>query len=70
MDKMGILKIMMSFKPNEALLRKDALKWIIEIGWTNKAYNVDRYYKEFDMTKIILKIFQKMILTINILKQE
>jgi len=49
MDKMGILKVEDEFfKPNETLLRKDALKWIVEIGWTNKAYNVDRYYKESD----------------------
>ena len=49
MDKMGILKVEDEFfKPNETLLRKDALKWIVEIGWANKAYNVDRYYKESD----------------------
>ncbi|QUH20300.1 S-layer homology domain-containing protein [Alkaliphilus sp. B6464] len=44
-DKMGILKVTeQTFKPEEALLRKDALKWIVEIGWSNKAYYVDRYY--------------------------
>ncbi len=60
MDKMGILKITDEFfKPNEALLRKDALKWIIEIGWTNKAYNVDRYYKEFDKDKDYFKDISK-----------
>ncbi|NMA03979.1 MAG: hypothetical protein GX925_04655 [Clostridiales bacterium] len=47
MDKMGVLKVKDEFfKPNEVLLRKDALKWVVEIGWTNKAYNVDRYYRE------------------------
>ena len=49
MDKMGVLKVTDEFfKPNEALLRKDALKWIVEIGWTYKAYNVDRYYRKSD----------------------
>jgi len=62
MDKMGILKVIdETFKPDEALLRKDALKWIVEIGWSNKAYYVDRYYapsnenKEKDYFKDISK---------------
>jgi len=62
MDKMGILKVIdETFKPDDALLRKDALKWIVEIGWSNKAYYVDRYYapsnenKEKDYFKDISK---------------
>jgi len=47
MDKMGILKVIdETFKPDEALLRKDALKWIIETGWSNKAYSVDKYHSD------------------------
>lgn len=52
MDKMGILKVDgQLFKPSQGLLRKDALKWIIETGWTNKAYSVDRYYSKSDQDK-------------------
>lgn len=52
MDKMGILKVTDKyFKPEEYLSRKDALKWIVEIGWSNKAYLVDRYYTPLNENK-------------------
>ncbi len=60
MDKMGILKVTDKFfKANETLLRKDALKWIIEIGWTNKAYNIDRYYSKSSENKDYFKDISK-----------
>lgn len=47
MDKMGVLQVSeKTFKPEEALLRKDAIKWLIEIGWSNRAYNLDNYYNK------------------------
>lgn len=52
MSKMGILKNEDAyFKPSEILSRKDALKWIVEIGWTNKAYFVERYYYQNDQNE-------------------
>lgn len=45
MNKMGILKVEdKNFRPSQGLLRKDAIKWILEIGWSNKAYQLDGYY--------------------------
>ncbi len=60
MDKMGILKVTESaFKPEEALLRKDALKWIIETGWSNKAFPIESHYGSTDNDKNFFKDITK-----------
>ncbi|SNS04210.1 S-layer homology domain-containing protein [Anaerovirgula multivorans] len=45
MDKMGVLKEdSQSFRPDESLARKDAMKWIVEMGWKGRFYSLDGYY--------------------------
>ncbi|SET76912.1 S-layer homology domain-containing protein [Natronincola peptidivorans] len=45
MSKMGILKEEnQSFLPNNDLLRRDAIKWIVEMGWRGRYYYIDTHY--------------------------
>ncbi|SDK19120.1 S-layer homology domain-containing protein [Natronincola ferrireducens] len=45
MDKMGILKEdTLYFQPDGTLLRKDALKWIVEMGWRGRFYYLNKGY--------------------------
>ncbi|ABW19502.1 S-layer homology domain-containing protein [Alkaliphilus oremlandii] len=60
MDKMGILNVSEDqFKPAESLLRKDALKWIIELGRSNKAYDMNRYSSSNNQVAVSFKDIPK-----------
>lgn len=60
MNKMGILNVSESqFKPGESLLRKDALKWIIELGRSNKAYDMNRYSSSNNQVAVSFKDISK-----------
>lgn len=49
MNKMGVLKEDNNlFYPNDILLRQDAIKWIVELGWMGKAYSLDGYYEYYN----------------------
>lgn len=52
MKKMGILKEESDlFRPNDALHRKDAIKWIVELGWSRSFYSLDGYYEYYRKEK-------------------
>lgn len=61
MDKMSILKEnSSSFRPNDTLTRKDAVKWIVEMGWKGRTYYLDGYYDYYQkMTELPFKDIDK-----------
>lgn len=60
MNKMGVLKERgKSFHPNDSLLRKDAIKWIVEMGWRRGVYSLDGYYEYYQKEESPFKDIDK-----------
>jgi len=60
MNKMGILKEKDNyFHPNNSLLRKDAIKWIVEMGWRRGIYSINGYYEYYQRDDLSFKDVNK-----------
>ena len=60
MNKMGILKEKGDyFYPNNSLLKKDAIKWIVEMGWRRNVYPLGGYYEYYQRKDMPIKDIDK-----------